>query len=106
MSSMVPVPGAQGKYVEVAVSSVAVTLGADAAAAELQAKGYDVVTIYVDTDAVRYRLDGTAPTATVGMPLAVGDRLILSGRGRIAAAKFIRQTTDAVLRCEFEPNER
>lgn len=46
--------------------------------------------------AVRWRADGVAPTATVGMPLPAGSSLILYG-AEIAAARFIQQTASATL---------
>lgn len=47
------------------------------------------------TQAVRWRDDGTNPTATVGMPLAVGAELIYSGNLR--SLKFFEQAASAVL---------
>lgn len=48
--------------------------------------GYSV--IRCATAAVRWRDDGTAPTATVGIPLNVGDELDYDGDA--SAIKFIR----------------
>lgn len=54
--------------------------------------------IYVETQAVRYRDDGTAPTASVGAPLAVtgtGQPLVYTGT--LSAIQFIEQTSGAKL---------
>lgn len=60
--------------------------------------------VYVETAAVRYRLDGTNPTTSVGEPLAVGDRLYLENGNDISRARFIATSTTASLfvepRCE------
>jgi hypothetical protein len=45
--------------------------------------------------AVRWRDDGTAPTAAVGFPLAVGS--VLTYSGNLAAIKFIGQFAGATL---------
>lgn len=49
-----------------------------------------------ETQAVRWRDDGTSPTATVGYPLAVGQELRYDAGG-LAAVKFIEQTASAKL---------
>lgn len=49
-----------------------------------------------ETQAVRWRDDGTSPTATVGYPLAVGAELRYDAMG-LAALKFIEQTASAKL---------
>jgi hypothetical protein len=52
--------------------------------------------IIVDVAGVRYRDDGTAPTASVGMPLSAG--AVLEYDGSLSAVQFIRSGgTDAVL---------
>lgn len=51
--------------------------------------------IRCETQAVRYRDDGTAPTASVGMPLAVGD--VLEYDGDMKKIQFIEQTASAKL---------
>lgn len=57
--------------------------------------GATIAYISVETAAVRYRDDGTAPTATVGMPVAIGQQLTYSGN--LAAIQFIAQTGTPVL---------
>jgi hypothetical protein len=52
--------------------------------------------IYVETQAVRYRDDGTAPTAAVGAPLAVtGSGQPFVYNGTLSAIRFIEQTASA-----------
>lgn len=46
-----------------------------------------------ETQAIRWRDDGTNPTATVGMPLAVGQYLEYTGR--LGALRLIEQTASA-----------
>lgn len=46
-------------------------------------------TITVEVAPVRFRLDGTAPTALVGHLLDVGDMLVLHSNDEIEKAKFI-----------------
>lgn len=54
-----------------------------------------VTTAFVipETQAVRYRDDGTDPTASVGQPLAVG--VLLEYTGSLSKIKFIEQTASA-----------
>lgn len=49
--------------------------------------------------AVRWRDDGTAPTATDGMPLPVGAEMIYAGP--LEALKFIEETASAVLHVSY-----
>ena len=55
--------------------------------------------ITAEAQAVRYRDDGTDPTTTVGMPLAVGTALTYTGT--LTAIKFIEQTSGAKLNVLF-----
>lgn len=55
--------------------------------------------IVAEAQAVRYRDDGTAPTATVGIPLAVA--AVLQYTGTLSAIKFIEQTSGAKLNISF-----
>jgi hypothetical protein len=60
---------------------------------------HDDALVTVETAAVRFRIDGTAPTATVGHALEVGDVLELRGMGEIGKFQAIRRDgTDATLR--------
>ncbi len=58
--------------------------------------------ITVEDDNVRFRTDGTAPTASVGHRLLVNDALVLESAADIAAFQVIRETTDAVLRITYQ----
>jgi len=49
----------------------------------------------VESNAVRWRDDGTNPTASVGFPADSGERIAYSGT--LTAIKFIRQSADATL---------
>jgi hypothetical protein len=55
--------------------------------------------IRCETQAVRWRDDGVAPTATVGMPLAVGD--VLKYDGDLKRIKFFEQTASAKLNVSY-----
>jgi hypothetical protein len=52
------------------------------------------------TQAVRWRSDGTDPSATVGMPLAVGAFHTFEAED-LARAKFFEQAASAVLNVEY-----
>jgi hypothetical protein len=58
--------------------------------------------ITVQDNGVRYRADGTAPTATVGTPLAAGDELTIWGTEDIRDIQFIRSgAADAILNVHY-----
>jgi hypothetical protein len=57
--------------------------------------GASFAVIVPETQAVRYRDDGTAPTGSVGQPLAVG--VVLTYAGNLAAIRFIEQAASAKL---------
>ncbi len=97
MTQMQIVGPAYRAYESLTVSSTAVSF---TAATIPQLADYALVT--VESGAVRFRLDGTAPTATVGHELEDGDVLELNQRHELVNAKFIRRDgTDATLRCSF-----
>lgn len=52
-----------------------------------------------ETQGVRWRDDGTAPTASVGMPLAAG--VTLQYDGDLSKIKFIEQTASAKLNISY-----
>lgn len=70
-----------------------------AAAALTVPTGATSAVIVAEAQAVRYRDDGTAPTATVGIPLAVGT--VLQYTGTLSAIKFIEQTSGAKLNISY-----
>lgn len=88
--SITPVPGFQ--QLVVGAAAVALTLPAKSPAA-------NVVQIVVETNDVRYRDDGTAPTAAVGVLLKVGS--ILTYDGPLGAIQFIQVTAGATLDCAY-----
>jgi hypothetical protein len=53
-----------------------------------------------ETQAVRWRADGTNPTATVGYPLAVGSELVVDIAG-LGVIKFFEQAAGAVLNINY-----
>jgi len=55
--------------------------------------------IVAEAQAVRWRDDGNAPTATVGVPLAVGTELTYDGN--LSAIQFIEQTASAKLNVSY-----
>jgi hypothetical protein len=55
--------------------------------------GATAALVAVEGAAVRYRDDGSAPTATVGMPLAVGQTFFYSGT--LSRIQFIEQSASA-----------
>ena len=57
--------------------------------------GSTVCYVTPEGNAVRFRTDGTAPTASVGAPIAVGQQLTLTVN--LSAARFIPQTGSATL---------
>ena len=74
------------------ISSPATATGLTLPAAGSPAK---IVEICVETQAIRYRDDGTAPTSMIGIPVAVGTCFQYSGN--LAAIQFIQQASGAVI---------
>lgn len=58
-----------------------------------------VAFITPENQAVRWRDDGTAPTASVGMPLAAGATLVYDGD--LSLIRFIEQTASAKLNISY-----
>jgi hypothetical protein len=85
--------GANQAYSTLAVSSTAVQVPA-----AFRTNKIDFLSITVETDQVRFRLDGSAPTASEGHLLEAGDILELHDAAEISGAQFIRVTTDATLK--------
>lgn len=61
--------------------------------------GATTAVITVEAQAVRYRDDGTVPTASVGMPVAVGGTLTYTGP--LSKIKFIEQTSGATVNISY-----
>lgn len=62
--------------------------------------GATAVLVSVEGSAVRWRDDGTAPTASVGMPLAVGTDLYYVG-GDLSKLQIIEQEAGATVNLAF-----
>jgi len=73
--------------------------GMTAATALTVPTGARFATIQAATQAVSWRDDGTAPTASVGMQLAAGSTLQYSGN--LAAIEFIQVTSGAILNVSY-----
>lgn len=74
------------------VSSVAVSLTLP--------RGAEMAVVSLETANIRYKDDGTSPTASVGVLLAPGGLLIICP-GSIGTIKFIAQTSDALLNIAY-----
>lgn len=61
--------------------------------------GATTALIVAEAQAIRYRDDGVAPTATVGMPLAVGVTILYPGT--LGAVRVISQTAGAKVNVLF-----
>jgi hypothetical protein len=62
--------------------------------------GTSLALVVPQTQAVRWRDDGVAPTASIGYPLAVGQELRYDG-SNIVALRFIEQTASAALNVSY-----
>ncbi|MGJ2639728.1 hypothetical protein ACR8HR_22505 [Salmonella enterica subsp. enterica serovar Paratyphi A] len=62
--------------------------------------GANVALIDCEAQAVRWRDDGTAPTAAIGMPMAVADAPFLFS-ANLSAVRFIEQTAGAKLNVAY-----
>ena len=98
--------GASGRGAEQPVTEATLTcLGYQqitslaAAAALTVPTGARLAVIVAETQAVRWRDDGTDPTSSVGMPLATGVQFTYPGD--LAAIKFIEQTASAKLNVSY-----
>lgn len=61
----------------------------------------DFCIVHPDTQNVRWRDDGSAPTSTVGMRLLVGAELRINGTAAMKAARFIVETAGANLNISY-----
>lgn len=81
------------------------TITASGAAGGLTAAkilGKETAVITLEVAAVRFWLDGTAPTATAGHELNVGDTLNLDSSEVLGKVSFIRKgSTSGTLRCSY-----
>lgn len=58
-----------------------------------------IAEITVEAQGVRYRDDGNAPTASVGMPVAAGNSFQYAGD--LTAIQFIQQSSGAILNVSY-----
>jgi len=93
-------------YATLTVSSTAVSLLTDASPTLPSAAKGALIT--VETDQVRYREDGTAPTSSEGILLEAGDVLTYDSwtnrenwRSVMKTVQFIRVSTDATLKIQY-----
>lgn len=63
--------------------------------------GATTALITVETAAIRMRMDGTAPTASVGTLLNAGDGIILNSPEQIAGFQAIAVDADATIMIEY-----
>jgi hypothetical protein len=63
--------------------------------------GATMALVKAETQAVRWRDDGTNPTATVGMPLLATDPYLFVGVQQLAVIAFIEQTASAKLNISY-----
>lgn len=69
--------------------------------AKYQDQGADSGVFTIETDQVRYTIDGTQPNASVGHLLNVGDVLTIDGRDNLSRLLFRRVTTDASIKATY-----
>jgi hypothetical protein len=55
----------------------------------------------VETNTVRYRMDGTDPTASVGHPLYADQNLEVHGKENLRNLKFIQVSGGATVSCTY-----
>ena len=61
----------------------------------------DFCIVHPDTQNVRWRDDGVAPTAAIGMRLLVGAERIIDGPAAMKAVRFIVETAGANLNVSY-----
>lgn len=59
-----------------------------------------VAVIKIQDEEIRYRDDGTSPTATVGTPISAGDSYVVCG-ATLGKHKMIRTNSDAVANVHY-----
>lgn len=80
-------------YQQIATATLASAVGLTVPA------GAKYALIQTETQGVRWRDDGTDPTASVGMPLAAGSDIWYCGP--LSAIKLIRQASGAILNVAY-----
>mgnify|MGYP001594427290 CR=1 FL=1 len=90
-------------FEQITVSSTSVgltTSNYDLTNADLSRRTKRVV-CSVESNAIRFRVDGTAPTASVGYPVTAGQQIIIDKPNDIENFRSIRQSADATLSCIY-----
>ena len=87
-------------YCQLSVGGTAVALTSCSGGIPTTASGMAIVSITVEGANIRYRDDGTAPTAAVGIPLLQGQNLPYSG-SNYTALSFIAQSGTATVDIGF-----
>ena len=86
-------------YCQITVLTAAVSLVTASCSSGAVPSNASMAIITTETQGVRWRDDGTAPTATIGMPLAAGGSMSYSGT--FSAIQFIQQSATATLDVAF-----
>lgn len=90
-----PLPSPKG-YQQLDTATLAASSGLTVPA------GTTMVVLQAETAAVRWRADGTAPTASVGMLINVDGELVYpASKEDIEALRFIRSAPGAILNASF-----
>jgi len=86
-------------YESLTISSAAVALTAP----QSKVTGHKPTAAFVSVEsyAIRYRLDGVAPTASEGHLMNVGDTVLLSGTPSVLGFLGIRVTSDAIVKVTY-----
>lgn len=86
-----------------AITVSTVAIGPTAATVNpTNAPGAKALFCTVESQPIRYRFDGTAPTSSVGHPALAGATIVLVGANSITHLKAIRSGgTDATLSCTY-----
>ena len=86
-----PMVGSTQKLTLTTATATALTVPANA----------QMAIVSVETQAARFRDDGTSPTASTGQPMAVGGAWTFEGNAELQALKFIEQSSGAVLTVSY-----
>lgn len=93
--------GATAEFATITVSNVAIGLGKTLA--QLTEAEQVVAIVTVEDQEIRFRYDGTDPTAGVGHVMGDGDAITLVGPERISRFMMIRKgVSDATVRVTFD----
>lgn len=84
----------------VAIGPTATTLIKGVAATRVERANRGVFTI--ETNSIRIRYDGTAPTASEGHLMTAGDSFIVEGADNLSRLLMIRASADATIKATYE----